>query len=772
MDCISLCDGWILSREHRAHASGAELIYWLSTEHGPRCVTLAEQRWRGFVRESDARRWRQWLGQRPGWELTAVPAQDFSHQPVWALDVVAPKLWRQVRQQAQASGWSLLEADIAPQERYLMARFIRNGVTVRAQGHRLLAMRPAQPQHQPSMVSLDIECSRHGELYSIGFYHEGEQSVWMIGPAPAEPAPSYLHFVENEAELLRATLHWFEQHDPDAIIGWSVAHFDLALLHKRAQLYGIRLSLGRDGSEPAWQERAGPGRECSIAGRLVLDGIDWLKAAFYSFDSFALDNVAHALLGEGKACQDSVNRLAEIEHNFHHNKLALAHYNLKDCELVWRIFEKTDLMAFVLARGSNTGLQLDRTGGSSAAFTFRYLPLLHRAGYVAPDLTEHTIPPSPGGYVMDSMPGLYRNVLLLDFKSLYPSIIRSFLIDPMGMIVAERAPEDASVVGFRGARFHREQHRLPGLIAELAEQRELAKRDKNAPLSQAIKILMNSFYGVLGASGCRFHDPKLASSITLRGHEIMKQTRVWIEQQGYRVIYGDTDSVFVHVGDGCEKSQARAIGLALSRKINAAWCDNLAELGLESALELEFETQFDRFFMPTIRGSLVGSKKRYVGAVINDGEIDLIFKGMETVRSDWTAMARQLQQELYHDWFSGRAVLPLLKRWIKAIRSGDVDHLLVYRKRLRQPLDAYQASPPHVQAARLANAMLNKEHYRKGSQISYFIGLSGAYPQKEGKGELDREHYIEKQLKPIAEPVLIALGIGFHEVDGDQLGLF
>ena len=160
---------------------------------------------------------------------------------------------------------------------------------------------------------------------------------------------------------------------------------------------------------------------------------------------------------------------------------------------------------------------------------------------------------------MDSQPGLYDSVLVLDYKSLYPSIIRTFLIDPVGLVEGLRHPsDDASVPGFLGARFSRTRHCLPSIVAQVSQGREAAKREKNKPLSQALKIIMNAFYGVLGSSGCRFFDPRLASSITLRGHEIMRQTRALIEAQGHAVIYGDTDSTFVWLKHATVKKTPRA----------------------------------------------------------------------------------------------------------------------------------------------------------------------------------------------------------------------
>ncbi len=142
---------------------------------------------------------------------------------------------------------------------------------------------------------------------------------------------------------------------------------------------------------------------------------------------------------------------------------------------------------------------------------------MHRLGYVAPNLGD--VPPqaSPGGYVMDSRPGLYDSVLVLDYKSLYPSIIRTFLIDPVGLVEGLAQPDDQhSIEGFLGARFSRDKHCLPGIVSQIWHGRDEAKRQHNKPLSQALKIIMNAFYGVLGTSACRFFDPRLASSITMR----------------------------------------------------------------------------------------------------------------------------------------------------------------------------------------------------------------------------------------------------------------
>ena len=517
--------------------------------------------------------------------------------------------------------------------------------------------------------------------------------------------------------MLERLNDWMERHDPDAIIGWNVVQFDLRVLQRHAERCNVPLRLGRDGSAMEWREHGGKQEHffAAAAGRLIIDGIEALKSATWSFPSFSLENVAQTLLGEGKSIDNPYQRMAEIDRRFAEDKPALARYNLKDCELVTRIFAKTELLTFLLERASVTGLAADRSGGSVAAFEHLYMPMMHRQGYVAPNLGDVAGENSPGGFVMDSRSGLYDSVLVLDYKSLYPSIIRTFLIDPVGLVEGTRnADDEATVEGFRGARFSRDKHCLPAIVKQIWDGRDAAKREQNKPLSQALKIIMNAFYGVLGSSGCRFFDPRLASSITLRGQEIMHLTRKLIEEQGYQVIYGDTDSTFVWLRHAHTDDQAGEIGRALVGHVNPWLAEHLrAEFGLDSALELQYETHYRRFLMPTIRGSDEGSKKRYAGLIRQaDGSEEMIYKGLETVRSDWTPLAQQFQQVLYARIFKGEPYQDYVRDYASRTASGEFDALLVYRKRLRRPLDDYQRNvPPHVRAARIADEF-NRLHGR------------------------------------------------------------
>lgn len=469
----------------------------------------------------------------------------------------------------------------------------------------------------------------------------------------------------------------------------------------------------------------------------------------------------------------------EINQRFAHDKPALARYNLKDCELVTRIFAKTELLSFLLERSTVTGLAADRSGGSVAAFTHLYLPRMHRIGYVAPNLGELPEEHSPGGFVMDSQPGLYDSVLVLDYKSLYPSIIRTFLIDPVGLVAGMQQPDiQHSVPGFRGAWFSREKHCLPAIVNQIWQGREAAKRQQNKPLSQALKIIMNAFYGVLGSSGCRFFDPRLASSITLRGHEIMRQTRELIEAQGYQVIYGDTDSTFVWLKSAHSEEQATRIGNELVQLVNQWWQNHIQQnFNLPCALELEFEIHYRRFLMPTIRGAEQGSKKRYAGLISTPTGDQMVYKGLETVRTDWTPLAQQFQRELYLRIFQQQPYQDYVRDYVARTLNGELDEQLVYRKRLRRRLDDYQRNvPPHARAARLADEFNRKLgrplQYQNGGWISYVMTTAGPEPLETRQSPIDYDHYLTRQLQPVADAILPFTQDDFTTLITGQMGLF
>jgi len=708
-------------------------------------------------------------GRRRPVELTT-----FDGRAVDAVSFPAQRDLLAERDRMRHAGLRTFESDVKPHDRHLMERFITGSVIVTGQVSeasgflevRDAKMKPGHAQSPPELkvASFDIETDGwDGGLLSIAIAAPGREAVWVIGEHEDEGG---VHFVPDERTLIAAFLDWVRDHDPDILLGWNVIDFDLRRLESRCLDLDLPFQLGRAGARARVLGDRADSRPATaiVPGRVVLDGISTLRGATWSFESWSLEAVGRQLLGRGKRIHDPGDRVEEIRRLHREEPLELAAYNLEDCRLVLDIAEHTRLVAFAVKRQQLTGLAMDRPGGSVAAFDNLYLPRLHRHGHVAVDVgSSSETPSSPGGHVLDSVPGLHENVLVLDFKSLYPSIIRTFRVDPMGLAF----PGDAAVEGFDGGRFAKQRCILPGLIEQIWSERDAAKRASDAELSRAIKILMNSFYGVLGTPGCRFFDPRLASSITRRGHEIIERSREFVEEAGPSVIYGDTDSVFVLLGPGLDRAECQRRGDDLAASLNEHWRRLVAEeQGLESFLEIEFETHFERFLMPTMRHSGKGSKKRYAGLVRDsEGRPEVVVRGLEAVRTDWTPLARRFQLELLRRVFCDEPFEGWVRETADALCAGRLDDELVYRKRLRRKPEEYQSAvPPHVQAALKSK--------RRGSIVEYLITVNGPEPLDALESAIDHEYYLGKQLAPAADVVLPFCGTDFETIAGRQMRLF
>ncbi len=804
---MSTVTGFILTRQWKDSRQGLVLKYWLHTPQGPLLVEQTQQEGIFFIEAQHLENALSLTKERLH-RTRPLALKSFSQQPVTGFYFTHQRDLRAAANRLKENGIEPLEADVRTVDRYLMERFITATMTVsaglieqRGSFHRAqnAVIKPIEFEPSLRVISFDIETSLSGDqLYSIAVYGPDIQQVFMWGQTPLNNGQVF----NDERSLLIAFMAWLQAYDPDILIGWNCINFDLRFLEKTCQRLNLPLNLGRNAEPLEWRTTSNNEGHyfVLIPGRAVLDGIDTLKSATYNFESFSLEFVARTLLGKGKLIHDPDDRGEEITRLFHDNPQALADYNLEDCALVWEIFDKTHLIQFAIERAKLTGLPLDKVGGSVAAFENQYLPRLHRQGYVAPNLPSNPQGVgSPGGYVMDSRPGLYEHVLVLDFKSLYPSIIRSFKVDPYGLAEADalwHADDDTTppalkeiahyVPGYRGAYFRKQQSILPTLIEHLWLARDKAKQQHNQALSQAIKIIMNSFYGVMGTPGCRFFDPRLPSSITLRGHAIMNQTRTLIEQKGYEVIYGDTDSIFVWLNQTLTNEQADSIGADLVDYVNDWWQEHLqSEYQLESALELEYENHYSKFLMPTMRGSSQGTKKRYAGLIETTPDEQytterkgyrLVFKGLENVRTDWTPLAREFQKSLYERIFLGHPYKDFIRQIVQEIRDGQHDQQMLFRKRLRRKLADYQKNiPPHVQAARKADEWLTQQgrrpRYQNRGWIEYAYTTHGPEPVECLTSPLDYDLYLERQIVPIVDGIVMFLGESFSEITSHQMNL-
>lgn len=711
-------------------------------------------------------------------ERRTLPLRSLRGEPVDALYFDSMAAFRRAVTACNDAGVPTFETDIAPAERYLMERFIHGQAVVRGEPGPPSALRTFRRAHLKAcrfhphltMLSLDIETGvSEQKLYSIALHTTGprgeDERVLLNDPMPpqvpdAPDAPRIVRF-PDEKTLLEGFLAELERLDPDLLVGWHVIGFDLDYLQRACDRNSLPFQLGR-GARNARIYRNTMGQHfAEVPGRVVLDGPALLRGAFYQFEDYRLETVAQVLLQRGKLIHSNDDdKVAEIERLYREDKVSLARYNLEDSRLVTAIFEKTGLVEMQLKRSQISGLLLDRIGRSNAAFDYLFLPRLHRRGYVAPNARD--IRPqghSAGGFVMEPAMGLYRDVVVLDFKSLYPSIIRTFRIDPLSRLYAAEHPDSQIVRTPAGYKLSATEHILPEIIEGLLEQRAQAKATGDSHLSQAIKILMNSLYGVMGSFACRFYHPELPSAITSTGQWLLKGCREVLEREGYTVLYGDTDSVFVHLKPG-EGTRADTVGQRLVQHLNQYWNERIPrEFGVTSYLEIQYEKHYERFILPPARGREEGAKKRYAGLRRVKGAEQLDFVGMEYVRSDWTPLAREFQYQLYWRIFHDEEVAGWMRGLIAAVRAGQKDVQLIYHKRLRKDERDYTKNvPPQVRAARMLPRMAR--------DVRYVMTPAGPVPIQLNPRILDYDHYIEKQLRPIADAVLPLVGLTFEECTG------
>jgi DNA polymerase-2 len=271
-------------------------------------------------------------------KFQSLTLKTFNQQSVVAIYFTQMRTFYRARELLKRHDIKCYEDDIRPDDRYLMERHITADITYKIgnnkadQAHNL-TLNNIKPNYSIvkyakckkstvakdvslSMLSIDIECSTQGELYSIGMYANNDlnefKRVLMIGD-PQQCTDSYIEWLSDEKALLHRFIHEVTSFDADVFIGWNVVNFDLFLIQKRCDLYNVKFTIGRDGSRPYWRKNPNNNDQnfIEIAGRVVLDGIDLMKTATYSFPSFTLDYVSQTILGmkkKSKRCRQSCQR--------------------------------------------------------------------------------------------------------------------------------------------------------------------------------------------------------------------------------------------------------------------------------------------------------------------------------------------------------------------------------------------------------------------------------------------------------------------------------
>jgi len=678
--------------------------------------------------------------------------------PVVRVEASLPGAVPALREAVQRAGGVSYEADLRFAYRFMIDRGVRATCEITGRGEQqagglvVFANPELAPAAAPRValrtLSLDLETTPDASrIFAAAIAGCGVEEVHLV--AERSVAGAIVH--PEEPALLSALVARIRALDPDVLLGWNVVDFDLRVLLARCTALRIPCAIGRTREPPRLIVDQGPFSQsrAEVPGRMVLDGIPLVRDAL-KLPDYRLETVARSVLGRGKKIDQEVpDAAAEILRLWREEPEALATYNLEDARLVPEILAREGLLELAIERSRLTGMQLDRVGASIASFDALYLPELRRRGFVAPSVEERAPVAVAGGALIDSTPGFHARVAVFDFKSLYPSLIRTFGLDPLAHA---RAGDDA-IAAPNGARFSRSESILPTALSELASRREAAKARGDRHADQAIKILMNAMFGVLGATSCRFFDPDIANAITGFGQQTLRWTKQAFQARGVAVLYGDTDSVFVQLRASDDAESLRSeVERAIAERVRR-------EYGVEPRLVLELEEIFDRLWLPRVRGGRTGSKKRYAG--FSGGKLHVI--GLEAVRSDWPPIVRRLQHGMLERVFADVDPAPFVRELVANVRAGGLDPELVTTKRIRKGrLDRYSANAPHVQAARKLGG-------NPGRSIRYLITATGAEPVLLGRPlppRIDREHYVQKVLRPVAESMFEDLGTSFDAALG------
>ncbi len=641
------------------------------------------------------------------------------------------------------------EADIKPHLRFLIDNDILGTINILGDYqsaekinriYNSPEIKPIDYKPKLKIASIDIEADKKsGDLFCIGIYSDNYKKVFMITSHNLKNTLS----CKTESECLEKFKAELIKLDPDIITGWNVIDFDLVYLKQLFAKHNISFDLGRSNAQVKLRIESNFFRSSSadMPGRQVLDTLNLIRDPFIQeaptikhakFESYKLEDVSQAILNEGKLIKgrkrhDEIESLYSKNSQEAHQKLS--DYNLLDCQLVYKILEKTKIIELAIERSQLIGLTLDRITSSIAAFDSLYIREARKRKLVCPTTyfgnKEEKI---MGGFVLSENPGIYHNVLVLDFKSLYPSIIKTFNIDPSSYL--EKKEKDA-VESPNKAYFKNRAGILPEIITKLHNAREKAKAEKREFASYAIKIIQNSFFGVLASPNCRFFNLKMANAITHFGQFIIKLTAKEIEKIGFKTIYTDSVSENTEI---IVKNKDNDIKFIKIREL----FKKVKKIGLE---EKEYDFPND------------------VSTLTLNKEGKSVFKPIIYI------MRHKVSKKMYRIWFTNTSYIDVTEDHSLigySNKSKDNNKKLQERLVEVKPTEIGKKIKSIVNLKKIPRSKINTKNYPKELYefMGYFIG-DGSFArnkshQKYNKdyylnlaGGLDTSEIIEKLIKPL-----------------------
>lgn len=683
-----------------------------------------------------------------------------------------------IDKQIEPTGWIEVDGDEVKLDGYQVDRVI-DGKNVRPVN--------LDMEIEPRVLAFDTELvEEDGKEKIVMLSVVGDDYKKVLTTGMWAKKPSYVEVLPDEKIMIERFLEIVNEKDPDFICSYNGDNFDFPKLKERAAELKLGLKLGRD-TASVYIVRRGRVSSAKTKGRVHIDLFNFVSNVLSSSmksEVLTLDAVAQELLGIGKK-KMKFNEIQEVwDKKYQLEKLA--DYCLWDSELVLKL--SRHLLPQIVALSRLTGL----IPFDASRYTYSQLV---EAYYMRRSFVDNRLIPNrpktdelerrrmtplyKGALVIEPKKGIHSDILVFDFRSLYPTIIVTHNISPETLNCGHKECEEKNKVPENEWYFCTKVNGfIPTHLSDLIERRKKIKERMKAvekdslewkkldSMQYALKIVANASYGYTGYFGARWYSRDCAQSTTAFGRFYITRLVEMAKKEGLEIVYGDTDSMFVRFHDDDEKVKMKK-GQIIKKAEEFAQKVNKTLPGI---IELEFRDLYEGGIFVARKGEKVGAKKRYA---LVDYEGNLEIRGFETVRRDWCDLSKRIQRDvltiILRDKDPAKAV-ELVRDTIKKIKDGEVElDDLTILEQITRPLSQYEAISPHVKAAQKAR---DRGRPVGEGTIMGFIITKGtgsisdrAEPVEDVKpDQYDPDYYINHQVLPASMRVLKALEYTEEEV--------
>ncbi len=656
---------------------------------------------------------------------------------------------------------------------------------------------------QTKYLAVDIETlSKSGGLpnpseddiiiVSLAFYPEHRGNKSMVFTIRGANTDSVIRCLD-ETEMLAKMAGTIDDYDPDVITGFNINNFDLPFILKRMEILKLPRTIGRCNEKQAYTKEIMKNRVRAIVpGRVVADSYQLVKKNFL-FKRYGLMDVSRILLNQEKL-DVAHSEISKLWNSGDKEKITkLIDYARKDAELALDLVVKKQLLDkyIELSKLSGVLLQDSLDGGEAGRVENLLLREFNKRNFVIPCRPESADIKKKerekednglkGGFVLTPKVGLHADglIVVLDFRSMYPSIFRSYNICPTTIVKgnADGVETIKTPEGYTFVSKNVQEGIIPNILGRLLEERFKTKKlmkqetdeEKRRILDAkqlATKILANSFYGYTGYTKAKLYILDIANAITSCGRYLIQTVTKTAENKlGLQAVYGDTDSIMVKIPEtdlerGWEK------GTEIMNAINSE---------LSGAMQMEFEKLFKSF--------LILTKKRYAAwkFVKENGKWKekIETKGIETVRRDWCELVSDTMNktiDIILKRGDTKEALTYFNGVMKDLAENKIPiEKLVITKSITKSPASYAGMQPHIELAKKMAKRNSEDAPGVGDRIGYVI-IKGnqllskrtedpAYV-KEKHLEIDHVYYVENQMLPPIERIFTALGFSKSELLG------